>query len=189
MSVFITWRWERQTWERDREKQRWTDRQTDRQTDRMAEGIRHQNMSIFLELTQASSFHTTLLETFFVQADFPKRTKFPQICSNPGFSRWRLKNVVLETQTNAPVQAYCKDGRGSKWLSNVCVRVCSAELSGNISRRVDCDTSQDQLVLGSCIVRIIIGYDLIVLIFNGHAANTHEVGGMVLWCADSAENE
>ncbi len=49
-----------------------------------------------------------------------------------------------------------------------------------ISRRVDCDTSQDQLVLGSCIVRIIIGYDLIVLIFNGYAANTHEVGGVIL---------
>ncbi len=30
----------------------------------------------------------------------------------------------------------------------------------NISHSVDCDTLQDQLVLGSCIVGIIIGFDL-----------------------------
>ncbi len=31
----------------------------------------------------------------------------------------------------------------------------------HISRSVDCDTLQGQLVLGSCIVGIIVGYDLI----------------------------
>ncbi len=36
------------------------------------------------------------------------------------------------------------------------MKVCSAKSNKNISRSVDCDTLQDELVLGSCIV----GYDL-----------------------------
>ncbi len=49
-----------------------------------------------------------------------------------------LLQFWLVVQLNKPLiiilvdkqECYCKDGRGGKWLSNVCVRVCSAELSG-----------------------------------------------------------